>query len=139
MVFITNRHVKRTPAQKAIRFLTGIVAVTLIVFVLSQIPYDILREERFRLYGETRTTGIVTARRTDGTEAIGSKFVLIYKYIDQDGYTRQYQSPMPRKEWERYRPGSRIEVYFAQSKPGLARVAGEIEPPFQLWLRRMLQ
>ena len=120
------------------RCLFGFAVTALIIFAISQIPYDILREERFRIFGETRTTGIVLEVRTDTLEDAEKRFAILYKYVDNDGFAHQAIAPLQREIWERYRPGSRIEVVYAQSRPGLVRVHGEIEPKFQIWLRNLL-
>lgn len=138
MVFITSSHPKRTPAQKAARVVIGAMAVMLIVYLLSLVPYDILREERHRLYGESRTTGVVTVVRSDGDPSDGSRFVAEYKYIDEDGYARQAVAPLPQAVWEKLQPGSRIVVMFVRARPHVVRVQGEIEPRFQVWLRGVL-
>ncbi len=139
MVFITSVYPKRTRAQKMIRLCGGTVVVALILYLFSLVPYDILREERHRMYGEVRTTGIVTEVRTDGDPADGSRFVMGYKYIDEDGFARQADALLPRDVWEKMQPGSLVHVFFVRARPHLARIEGEIEPGFQVWLRGMLR
>jgi len=121
------------------RFLTGVGAIALIILILSQLPYDILREERFRLYGETRTTGIVMQVRTDTSATNNETFLIDYKYLDQDGIVRYATAPLPKEIWVRFKPGNRLDVLYVRSHPDLSRVGGEIEPQFQLWLRQVLQ
>lgn len=138
MVFLIGNTPERTPAQRVMRYVTGTLACALIVFVLWQLPYDILREERFRMYGEDTTTGIVLEV---GADASGNDypFMIRYKFVDPDGYAREAEAPLPRELWEQYRPGSPIEVFYITSRAHISRVKGEIEPPFQLWLREKLQ
>jgi len=130
---------QRTRSQKVMRFLTGVGAIALIILILSQLPYDILREERFRLYGETRTTGIVMQVRTDTSATNNETFLIDYKYLDQDGIVRYATAPLPKEIWVRFKPGNRLDVLYVRSHPDLSRVGGEIEPQFQLWLRQVLQ
>lgn len=137
MVYFSGNRANRNPAQRAGRFLIGLACVSLIIYALWQIPYDILREERLRLYGETRTTGLVTEVHTTAAEA-GRTYSIRYKYIDQDGFARETSAFLPVDIWERYGPGSRIEVLYVNANPGFARVRGELEPAFQRWLRSML-
>jgi len=136
MVYLSGVDSKRTRAQKIMRYVMGALACGLIVFILSQVPYDILREERHRMYGETVTTGMVTEVGADA--ASGYPFMVAFKYVDSDGIAREATAPLPREVWEQYRPGSPIEVLYIRARPDIVRVMGEIEPPFQLWLRRML-
>ena len=127
---------KRTPAQQVMRYAFGTIMIGAIIFVLSQIPYEILREERFRMYGETSVVGVVTA--VFRQEESSSQYAVQYQYVDQDGLSRHATAPLPKDIWSQYRAGSRLRVTYAVASPSLARIKGEIEPPFQLWLRSML-
>ncbi|WP_319468455.1 DUF3592 domain-containing protein [uncultured Pseudodesulfovibrio sp.] len=138
MIFTPGRHPQRTPAQKFFRVVLGLAAVTLICVFLYHVPYDVLREERLRLYGEDHTTGLVIAVSTTAATSDGSRYTVDYKYVDNDGFVRQASAFLPHDVWKRYRPGDRIEVMFASGHPDLSRVRDEIEPAFQEWLRRML-
>lgn len=135
--FSPQKH--RTRNQKVMRFLIGAAAVALIVIVLAQVPYGILREERFRLYGETRTTGVVMQIRTSSEAPDDQKFLIDYKYLDQDGHVRYATAALPQELWMRFKPGHRLDVLYVRSHPDLSRVGGEIEPRFQVWLRSVLQ
>jgi len=140
MVFISGTHTKRSPRQKLLRLVMGAIIIATIIWGLYMVPYDILREERFRLFGEERTTGLVLSVHTDDTaQDLGSRFVIEYKYVDMDGFVRTTTAPLPHKLWQKYRPGSSIKVIYPRTQPRLARVPNEIEPPFQIWLRRWLQ
>lgn len=138
MVFFARNNTTRTPARRAGRYAIGALACAFIIFLLWQIPYDILREERHRIYGETMTTGIVLEVGADAS-ADDYPFMVRYKYVDADGLAREATAPLPRELWEQYRPGSAIEVIYITARAEISRVKGEIEPPFQLWLRNLLQ
>ncbi|QJB58329.1 hypothetical protein HFN16_01575 [Pseudodesulfovibrio sp. zrk46] len=135
MVYFANK--RRSPAQSVLRKVIGATAIAAIILLLWQVPYDILREERLRLFGETRTTGIVLESGTaaDNGERL---FLIKYKYIDNDGFARTALAPLPKQLWEQRQPGQRIEVFYVNGKADLSRVAGEQEPAFQLWLRDVL-
>jgi len=139
MTFLSGNGVRRTPLKRVLRGLTGCLAVAFIVYALSMVPYDILRAERFRIYGETFTVGVVTALRTEAAASDGSRFFVDYKYVDTDGLVRTATARLPHDQWERYRPGQRIDVLYARQRPAISRTPGEIEPRFQLWLRAMLR
>lgn len=140
MVFMSGTRPKRTPMQKLLRFAMGIISIATIIWGLYLIPYNILREERFRLFGEERTSGLVISVYTDEmAQDLGSRFVIEYKYVDMDGFARTTTAPLPRAIWQKYRPGSRIKVFYPHTQPNLARVPNEIEPRFQIWLRNRLQ
>lgn len=133
MVYFSSAHSRYTRTQRIYRVCIGALAIALIVYLLSLIPYDILREERFRLYGEAKTTGVVLE-----TSGGGDSYQLAYKFVDQDGFARTVVAPVPKDIWQRYHPGNRIYVFYPRSQPGLSRIEGEIEPPFQVWLRNVL-
>lgn len=130
---------KRSPMHNAVRRTLGVLFIAAFLWGLALIPYDIFREERFRLYGEVKTVGLVTAVRTLGAgEDSLSRYGVEYAYVDRDGFARRAVAPMPRERWADLRPGSRVVVYFAKSQPGLSRIRGQVEPVFQVWLRDML-
>jgi len=137
MVYFPKNH-SRTPAQKLVRKLIGVAAVALIIFAFWNMPYDILREERFRLYGETRTTGLVTEVRTEASQGDSRTYFIDYKYIDRDGFAREAEASLPKSVWDKFHPGTRLDVLYVTGRPALSRVHGEIEPKFQIWLRSLL-
>jgi len=136
MTILSSR--RRTPGVRLARFLFGCVAVAAIVFALAQLPYGVLREERARIFGEVGTVGVVEAVRSEAVPQGGMLFFLDYKYVDHDGLLRRSTSRVGAPAWRRFSPGSRVRVLYARSKPELARVPGQIFPPFQAWLRRVL-
>ena len=138
MVYLSGSRPKRSPGVRLARIIIGILAVVAIVYGLSALPYDVLRVERYRLFGEVRTIGRVTALRTDVTRQEGLRYFIDYKYIDRDGLARQGTARIGRDLWIQFSTGDRLNVLFARSRPSLSRIPGEIETPFQHWLRRML-
>lgn len=138
MVFMSGNTPKRTPRQQALRYLVGTVTVAAIIYALSLIPYDILREERFRVFGEASVIGVVTDTVIHGATNGRPQHLIRYTYVDQDGIPRKATAELPQTVWNKYRKGSRIRVIYARSHPSLARVEHEIEPPFQLWLRNII-
>ncbi|MFH1913954.1 MAG: DUF3592 domain-containing protein [Pseudomonadota bacterium] len=139
MTFLSGNIVRRTPLMRVLRGVVGCAAAALIIYALTMVPYDMLRAERFRMYGETFTTGVVTAVRSEAATGDGSRFFIDYKYVDTDGLVRNATARLHHEQWERYRPGGRIDVLYARQRPGVSRTPGEIEPRFQLWLRAMLR
>ncbi len=139
MVFISGTRVKRTPLQRLLRRILGAATIFAIIWAIYSVPYDILREERYRLFGENNTTGLVLLVRTNNAaQTPEERFVIEYKYVDPDGFARIASAPLPHDLWIKFRPGSRIEVIYARARPDLARVPNEIIPPFQAWLRKVL-
>lgn len=138
MVYITGNPANRTTGQKWLRRIMGIAAVCAILYGLYLVPYDILREERLRLFGETHTMGLVTEVRSNTIQPDQPRFVIRYKYVDKDGFAREAEAPVPAAIWKTVHPGDRLEVFYVQSRPELSRIPGELEPSFQIWLRSVL-
>lgn len=138
MVYFSSSRPRRSPAVRLLRILIGLVAVAAIVYVLSALPYEVLRQERHRLFGEEVTIGRVTALRTDAAPQKGLQYFIDYKYVDQDGLARTGTAQVGRGLWIQFQTGARLNVLFARSRPGLSRIPGQVETPFQMWLRRML-
>lgn len=139
MVYMSGSQPKRTRAQKFFRFLAGVAVTGLVVWLLYLIPYDILREERARLFGEEVTSGEVLSVESDESpEFPGAKLIVEYRYVDPDGFARRAKARIPDNLWQRYRKGAVIKVIYGRTQPGLVRVPDEIEPAFQTWLRNVL-
>lgn len=138
MVYLSDTP-RRTPAQRLLRVILGIAAVALIAWGLGSLPYDILRAERSRLFGEEVTSGLVLKVRTDADAGHpDASLVIEYKYVDPDGYARRAEARMPNSEWSRCRPGAVITVLLVRGRPDMARVPNEVEPAFQVWLRELM-
>lgn len=139
MVYLSSNPHKRTPRQRLFRFALGIVAVALIIWGLASLPYDILREERTRLFGEEVTTGLVMKVLTDESgEYPGAKLLVEYKYVDPDGFAHRAEARIPDALWQQYRPGAVVTVLLAHGMPEVSRLPDEIEPAFQVWLRDLM-
>ncbi|WP_419785149.1 hypothetical protein [Pseudodesulfovibrio sp.] len=126
-----NRH-------SPIRFVLGCVVVAFILYLFSQVPYGVLREERARVFGEVHTIGVVESVRSEAVPGGKMLFFVGYKYADHDGLLRRAESRVGVTLWRRFSPGDRLHVFYARSKPGLARIPGQVFSPFQAWLRRVL-
>lgn len=130
---------KRSAAYRRWRVLMGTVIVTCLVWAFASLPYDILREERARLYGEEATMGVVLKVRSDPVpDHPDANLVIDYKYVDPDGFARTASARMPDSAWSKYRPGKSIKVVYVRNRPDIVRLPGEVEPAFQLWLRDLM-
>ncbi|NDV20705.1 hypothetical protein GO013_14940 [Pseudodesulfovibrio sp. JC047] len=138
MIYVSHFK-KRTPQQRLFRCVLGTVIIGCLVWAFYSIPYDILREERARLFGEELTSGLVLAVSSDNAVDMPDTRLLVeYKYVDPDGFARVTTARLPNSLWTRYRPGSTIQVIFVRTRPDLVRVPDEVEPAFQVWLRELM-
>lgn len=139
MVYLSGATPKRTQTQRLIRILFGAAAVSLIIWGLAAIPYDVLRAERARLYGEEPSSGLVLRLRTnESADHPHARVVIDYTYVDRDGLARRAQARLPDNLWRRYRPGTVIPVLLVRGRPDLVRIRDEVEPAFQVWLRNLM-
>lgn len=138
MVYLSNP-IKRTPMQRFVRYFLGTIVIGCLVWAFYSIPYDILREERARLYGEELTSGLVLAVSSDETGGMpDARLIVEYKYVDPDGFARIASARLPNSMWQKYRPGKTVKVIYVRTRPDLARVPDEVEPSFQVWLRELM-
>lgn len=123
--------------KKGMQFTVAIGLTVLFLWLLYKVPYKIIREERVRALGETQTSGLVLTRsQSETTSSYETPWYLItYKYVDNDGYTRTARAVMKKPVWDRLEPGSVITVWFANAKPDLVRVEGMVESEMQTMLR----
>ncbi|MGE4293388.1 MAG: hypothetical protein AB7E32_14405 [Desulfovibrio sp.] len=112
--------------------LTGTI---LVLWTLARIPYALLREERIRSFGETRTTVWVLERLPSDSRDSG---LLRVRYRGPDGRAREAVLPVRREVWSSTVPGSGVVGFVARADPSLCRLRGQIEAPFQIWLRNAL-
>ena len=136
---MSGTHAKRTAAYRRLRIVLGTVVVSCLVWAFASLPYDVLREERARLYGEEATMGVVLKARSDTSpEHPDAGLVIEYKYVDPDGFARTAWARMPDSEWSKYRPGRPVKVVYVRNRPDIVRLPGEVEPAFQVWLRDLM-
>ena len=139
MVYMSGTNAKRYSTHRKLRIVLGTVAVVCLIWAFASIPYDLLREERARLYGEEATTGVVLSVRSDvSPDYPDAGLVVDFKYVDPDGFARTASARMPDSEWMKYRSGMTIKVVFVRNRPDIVRLPGEVEPAFQLWLRDLM-
>ena len=104
-----------------------------ILVLLCNLPYGVLRAERVRAYGEIQTRGLVESyARTD------EGWLVLYHYRDQHGLDRSAEAPVSKNFHDTVRPGDLLPVYYAKADPRLSRIQGQLETPFQAWLRNFL-
>ncbi|MEF2144906.1 MAG: hypothetical protein V3573_05630 [Desulfovibrionaceae bacterium] len=120
-----------------LRQLTLLILTAFLVWLFTQIPYDILREERFRAMGENRITVWIVDKKMDTTDGLTRK-LLFYRYKDADGITRQSVVSADESTWNATRIGTPLAGFAAKVAPGLSRIIGQEEEPFRLWLRNAL-
>lgn len=124
-----------------VQFLLSIGLVGLTLYLLYTVPYQMLRQERVRAFGEVETTGvaIVLEKGNTTTKYETPWYTVTYKYVDGSGYTRTAKSVIKGNAWHRLQPGSKFKLWYAKQKPDLVRVEHQIESDMQIWIRKWLR
>ncbi len=108
------------------------------LWLLTQIPYDIIRQERIRAFGEEPAQALVVSKSAS-LEPEGNKHQIIYRYIGPEGLSRQRKAEFDAPFWQSVRPGDSITVYYARGEPNLSRAHFEVEDSFRVWLRQTVR
>lgn len=107
--------------------------IALIVLIsLFFIPYEEIRIERIRAFGESMAVGTVVGKKIMNidTMRIGDKIgnhVLTYRFIDPSGLARERSACVEIAFWNRVVPGDSVVVHFAKAEPGISRLQHELE------------
>lgn len=127
--------------KKAVQLFLAIGLTLLFLWLLYKVPYQMLREERIRILGETYTSGEVLSKAQSKTTSKYETpwYTITFRYVDDDGYARTARAVMQEEVWRRLQPGSVVQVWFARAKPDLVRVKGMVESEMQVMLRNWLQ
>ena len=125
-----------SPSAKRLRTALALILTGAVLWLLSQVPYQILREERIRAFGETEVRAVVTGVAVDDS-GTGRTWLATYRYIGPEGMTRERRAAFPPEVWERLAPGRVITVYYANGEPNISRAQLEAESAFRVGLRRL--
>ncbi len=124
--------------QRRMRRSLAVVLTATFLWLLTQIPYDIIRQERIRAFGEEPTQALVVSKSASlGLE--GELHQIIYRYVGPEGLNRQREAIFDAHFWQSVRPGNSITIYYALGEPNLSRAHLEIEDPFRVWLRNAVR
>lgn len=124
--------------QKYLKTAITIFLAALFLWLLYRVPYQVLREERARAVGEISTQAVVLEKIkavANPNDEKGTRYGLIYRYVDSDGFQHTRQGNFTKEFWNDLRPGDEIDVLYAKGDSTLARAVNEIEAPFQIWVR----
>lgn len=130
--------IDRRPVRAALMRAVWILGAAGVLWLLFSLPYDILRNERLRAFGEVETRGLVRSKAEIQADDGQTLYMIQYMYEDESGLLRQAEAPFPPDIYEVLEPGDRITVYFARVEPTIVRVNGQIEPWLQDRLRKFL-
>lgn len=127
--------------KRRMQLVVGIGLCALCIWLLYKVPYQMLREERMRAMGETKTSGLVLKKyATETSTKYETPWYLVeYRYRDNSGFTRDDKAVIDKTMWDGLNAGDTIVVWFASGNPGLVRVEGQVESDLQVRLREWLK
>ncbi|WP_319761553.1 hypothetical protein [Maridesulfovibrio sp.] len=96
------------------------------------IPYQEIRLERIRAFGENKAIGIVIEKNSRIGEYNFKKGdknsqTIRYRFIDPSGLPRERTATVEQSFWRRISQGDSVVVYYAKAAPGVSRVEHEVE------------
>ncbi|MGE4554426.1 MAG: DUF3592 domain-containing protein [Desulfovibrionaceae bacterium] len=127
----------RKPSSRLKKVLWYSAAAGLLV-LLTLIPYDVVRQERLRAFGEIETRGRVEERYQAVDQDGRTLCMLAYAWKDREGRVHLRDAAFGRDWWAALRVGDPITVHYARAQPDLARAQGELEGAFARRLREFL-
>ena len=128
----------RRPLRSFLAKALLILATAGVIWGLASLPYDILRVERIRAFGEQETRGVVLSV-AGAEDQDGRPVVLVeYEYRDGDGVFRQARALFSPEHSPIPKPGDDVSVFYARGNPNIVRLEGQIEPWLQEHLRKFL-
>ena len=126
------------PLRTALVRTAWVLAAAGLLWALYSVPYDILRTERLRAYGEVETRGVVQGK-SESRDANGRTLLLVeYVYEDGSGLLRKAEAPFDPDRYAVFQPGDPLTVFYARADPTIVRAEGQIEPWLQERLRTFL-
>lgn len=116
-------------------------AAFLFFLSLFFIPYDEIRTERIRAFGEKTAVGIVidkNIRKEQISPSVEEKasYMIKYRFIDPSGLPRERSASVDTNFWRKVTRGESVIVHFAKAEPGISRIENEEESTVVRFLAR---
>lgn len=105
----------------------------LFLCLLYIIPYQEIRIERIRAFGESKTIGTVLEKISANHDELQSsndlktEHFIRYQFIDPLGRPQEKIASIPDRQWQNLSTGDSIIVYYAKAAPRISRVKNENE------------
>lgn len=117
-----------------------LIAVVLLVSLLF-IPYEEIRAERIRAFGENKAIGIVIDKSVrkeeqNKTNQLLQQYIVRYSFIDPSGLPRERAAIVEKAFWGKIILGDNIIVHYAKAQPGVSRLEHENESAVVKFLAR---
>jgi len=110
-----------------------LVGAFLFLCALYIIPYQEIRIERIRSFGENEAVGTVLEKIYKKPHANNpsndqlTEQLIRYRFIDTLGQPQERIASVSEMEWKKLSPGDNIIVYYAKAAPRISRIKNEKE------------
>ncbi|WP_320169102.1 hypothetical protein [Maridesulfovibrio sp.] len=116
-------------------------AACAVLLALFLVPYDDIRTERIRAFGEKSAVGTVIGkqRHAENSGSPGSSitdYLIRYRFVDPSGLPRNREARVDEDFWKEIVPGDSVVVHFAKAAPRVSRVEHEVESSVVRFLAR---
>ena len=121
------------PSYSPVKKILLLVAAFIFLCALYIIPYQEIRLERIRAFGENEAVGTVLEKIYKNPHANNPsndqqiKQLIRYRFIDPLGQPQERIASVSDMEWNKLSPGDNIIVYYAKAAPRISRIKNEKE------------
>ncbi|WP_320009220.1 hypothetical protein [Maridesulfovibrio sp.] len=107
-------------------------AALLVIAGYFFIPYQEIRLERIRAFGENKVIGIVIEKNSrigeyNYKQEKTKRYTVTYRFIDSSGIPRERTAVVKNNFWRRILRGDSVIVYYAKAAPEVSRIEHEKE------------
>jgi hypothetical protein len=124
------------PKRRGGRLLAGLAAAALVIFLLSMIPYQTMREERMFALGSQETFAKVVDVAAEQSKISGQPCRMVsYRFVDRSGVSRNGASCLPPQEADIMAVGAVLPIIYATGNPDYSEAASAVQSPVKRWIR----
>ena len=121
-----------SPTKSGIKSKIAMLAALMVIAGYFFIPYQEIRLERIRAFGEKKVIGIVIEKNSRIGEHNSEKTkeerqTVRYRFIDPSGLPRERTAAVQSTYWMGISQGDSVVVYYAKAAPEVSRIEHEIE------------
>jgi len=120
-----------------VRTLIGLAAAALVIFLLSILPYQTMREERMFALSSQETFAKVVDVAAGQSSISGQPCRMVrYRFVDQSGVSRYGTSCLRPQEAEIMAPGAELPIIYATGNPNYSEASSSVQDPVKRWIRK---
>ncbi|WP_419780534.1 hypothetical protein [Maridesulfovibrio sp.] len=121
-----------SPTKSGIKSKIAMLAALMVIAGYFFIPYQEIRLERIRAFGEKKVIGIVIEKKSRRGEHNSKqdhieRQTVKYRFVDNSGLPRERTATVKNNFWRRISRGDSVIVYYAKAAPEVSRIEHEKE------------